>query len=77
MTDCPKANQGKKSHKDVEAVLMNHFNIITATKAKFFPGDKLQADIFLSGITPSTTLRLGTGTSTSRQPTLWGPPTRS
>jgi hypothetical protein len=26
---------------------------------------------------PSTALRLGTVTSTSRQPTLWGPPTRS
>ncbi len=54
VTDCPKANQGKKSHKDVEAVLINHFNIhthITATKAKFFPGDKLQTDIFLSGVT--------------------------
>jgi hypothetical protein len=38
VTDCPKANQGKKSHKDVEAVLINHFNInthITATNAKF------------------------------------------
>ena len=33
---------------------MNHINIhthITATKAKFFPGGKLQADIFLSGVT--------------------------
>ncbi len=54
VTDCPKAKQGNKSHKDVEAVLINHFNIhthITATKAKLFPGDKLQADILLSGVT--------------------------
>ena len=54
VTNCPKANQGKKSHNDVEAVLMNHINNhthMTATKAKFFPGDKLQADIFITGVT--------------------------
>jgi hypothetical protein len=43
VTDCLKANQGKKSHKDVEAAIINHFNIhtyITATKPKPFPGGK-------------------------------------
>jgi hypothetical protein len=54
VTDCLKANQGKKSHKDVEAVIISHFNNhtnITATKAKPFPGGKLQADILFSGVT--------------------------
>jgi hypothetical protein len=54
VTNCPKANQGKKSHHDVEAVLMYHINNhthMTATKAKFFQGDKLQADIFITGVT--------------------------
>jgi hypothetical protein len=53
VTDCLKANQGKKSHKDVETTIIHHFNTytsITATKAKPFPGGK-QADILLSGIT--------------------------
>ena len=39
VTDCRRANQGKKSHKDVETTLMHHFNTytsITATKAKPF-----------------------------------------
>ncbi len=52
VTDCLKANQGKKSHKD-EATIIHHFNTytnITATKAKPFPDGK-QADILLSGIT--------------------------
>ena len=52
-TDCRKANQGKKSHKDVEWTIIHYFNTytsITATKAKPFPGGK-QADILLSGIT--------------------------
>ena len=54
VTNCPKANQGKKSHHDVEAALMYHINNhthMTATKAKFFQGDKLQADIFITGVT--------------------------
>ena len=53
VTDCRKANQGKKSHKDVEWTLMHHFNTytsITATKAKPF-SNGTQADILLSGIT--------------------------
>ncbi len=53
VTDCLKANQGKKSHKGVEATIIHHFNTytsITATKAKPFPDGKL-ADILLSGIT--------------------------
>jgi hypothetical protein len=53
VTDCLKANQGKKSHKDVEATIIHHFNTytsITATKAKPFSDGK-QADILLSGIT--------------------------
>jgi hypothetical protein len=50
-TDCLKANQGKKSHKDVEATIIYHFDTnITATKAKPFPDGK-QADILLSSIT--------------------------
>jgi hypothetical protein len=39
VTDCRKANQGNKSHKDVEAVIISHLNThtsITASKAKPF-----------------------------------------
>ncbi len=46
VTDCLKANQGNKSHKDVEATTIHHFNTYTsimATKAKLSPDDK-QAD---------------------------------
>ncbi len=53
VTDCLKANQGKKSHKDVEATIKHHLNTytsITATQAKPFSDGK-QADILLSGIT--------------------------
>ena len=54
MTDCLKANQGKQSHKDVEATIIHHFNTymsITATNAKPFPdADGTQAEILLSGI---------------------------
>ncbi len=53
VTDCLKANQGKKSHKDVEATIIHHFNTytnITATKPKPF-SDSKQADILLSGVT--------------------------
>jgi hypothetical protein len=53
VTDCRKANQGKKSHKDVEATIIHHFKNytnITATKPKPFPDGK-QADILLSGVT--------------------------
>ncbi len=53
VTDCLKANQGNKSHKDVEAMIVHHFNTytnITATKPKPFPDGK-QADILLSGVT--------------------------
>jgi hypothetical protein len=53
VTDCLKANQGKKSHKDVEATIIHHlitYTNITATRAKPFPDSK-QADILLSGIT--------------------------
>ncbi len=53
VADCLKANQGKKSHKDIEATIIHHFNTyttISATKAKPFPDGK-QADILLSGIT--------------------------
>ena len=49
--DCLKGNQGKKSHKDVEATRIHHFNTntgITVTKAKPFPEGK-QADILLYG----------------------------
>ncbi len=52
VTDCRKANQGKKSHKDVEATITHHLNTytsITATKAKPF-SNGTQADILLSGI---------------------------
>jgi hypothetical protein len=68
VTDCLKTNQGKKSHKDVEATIIHHFNTytnITATKPKPF-SDKKQADILLSGVT--TTLRPATGTSRARSP---------
>jgi hypothetical protein len=80
VTDCPKANQGKKSHNDVEAVLMNHINNhthMTATKAKFFPGDKLQADIFITGVTTidNPAARNWYLDVTSTNP--MGPPTRS
>ena len=55
VTDCLKAKQGKKPHKDVEAVIIIHINNhtnMTATKAKPFPPDgKLQADILISGVT--------------------------
>ncbi len=54
VTDCLKANQGARSHKDVEWKIIHNFNTytsITATMAKLFPGGKLQADILLSGIT--------------------------
>ena len=53
VTDCRKANQGNKSHKDVEATIIHHFNAytsITAGKDKPLTNDK-QADILLSGIT--------------------------
>jgi hypothetical protein len=53
VTDCLKASRARKSHKDVEATIIHHFNTytnITATKAKPFPDGK-QADILLSGIT--------------------------
>jgi hypothetical protein len=54
VTDCLKANQGNKSHKDVEAVIIGHINNhtnMTATKAMLFPGGKLQAHILISGVT--------------------------
>ena len=52
VTDCLKANQGKKSHKDVETLIhhLNTYTSITATKAKPF-SNGTQADILLSGIT--------------------------
>ena len=53
VTDCRKANQGNKSHKDVEATIIHHSNTytrITATKAKPFQDGK-HADILLSNIT--------------------------
>jgi hypothetical protein len=37
VTDCRKANQGNKSHTDVEATIIRHFNTytsVTASKAK-------------------------------------------
>jgi hypothetical protein len=52
VTDCKRANQGKKSHKDVEMVIMQWFNAhtsITASKAKPFVNGK-QADIHLAGV---------------------------
>jgi hypothetical protein len=54
VTNCQRANQGKKSHKDVESILIHYFNTythITATKAKPFANSNMQADIVLSGIT--------------------------
>jgi hypothetical protein len=54
VTDCRKANHGKKSHKDVESILIHYFNTythITATKAKPFANSNMVADILLSGIT--------------------------
>jgi hypothetical protein len=54
VTNCLKANQGKKAHKDVESILIHYFNTythITATKAKPFANTNMQADILLSGIT--------------------------
>ena len=30
VTDCRKANQGKKLHKDVEATIIHHFNTYRA-----------------------------------------------
>jgi hypothetical protein len=51
--DCRMANQGNKSHEDVEATVIHRFNTytsITATKAKPFP-DGMRADILVSGIT--------------------------
>ncbi len=53
VTNCLKANQGKKSHKDVEATIIHHFNTYTnimINKTKPFP-DGRQADILLSCIT--------------------------
>jgi hypothetical protein len=52
VTDCKKANQGKKSHKDVESVIMHWFNAhtsITATKAKPFANGK-QAVVHFTGV---------------------------
>jgi hypothetical protein len=43
VTEILKANQGKKSHKDVEATIINHSNTytsITATKATPFSDGK-------------------------------------
>ncbi len=51
VTNCLKAKQGKKSHKDVESILIHYFNTythITATKAKPFANTNMQADILLS-----------------------------
>ncbi len=45
---CHKANQSKKSHREVESILIHYFNTythITATKAKPFPNSNNQADI--------------------------------
>ena len=53
VTDCRKAKQGKRSHKDVEVTIMHRFNTytgITATKVEPLTDDT-QADILLSGIT--------------------------
>jgi hypothetical protein len=73
------ANQGNKSHKDVEATIIHHLNTytnITATKPKPFPDGK-QADILLSGVTTIDNPAARNWHLTSRQPTLWGSPTRS
>jgi hypothetical protein len=40
VTDCRRANQGNKAHKDVESMLIHYFNTythITATNAKTLP----------------------------------------
>ena len=54
VTDCRKASQGNKSHKDVEATIIHHLNTtytsITATEAAPL-SNGTQADILLSGIT--------------------------
>jgi hypothetical protein len=53
VTDCRTANQDKKSHKDVEATIIHHFNTytsITASKAAPF-SNGTRADILLLGIT--------------------------
>jgi hypothetical protein len=57
VTDCLKANQGKKSHKDVEATIIHHFNTytsITATKAKPFSDGKQTSSFRAS---PPSTIR--------------------
>ena len=76
VTDCRKANQGNKSHKDVEVTDDDTHTSITATKAKPFTDDT-QADILLSGITtidnPAARNLYLDVTST----TPWGSPTRS
>ena len=48
-----KANQGKKSHKDVKATIIHHLNTYTSiTASKAAPlSSGTQADILLSGIT--------------------------
>ncbi len=54
VTDCRKANQGSKSHKDVESILIHYLNTythITATKAKPLLNSNMQADILVSNIT--------------------------
>ena len=54
VTNCQRANQGKKAHKDIEFILTHYFNTythITAIKAKPFANTNMQADILLSGIT--------------------------
>ncbi len=79
-TDCLKANQGKKSHKDVEATIIHHFNTytsITATEAKPFSDGKRKQTSSFRASPPSTIRRPATGTSMSRLPILWGSPTRS
>ncbi len=51
MTDSLKANQGNKSHMDVEATIIYHFNTYTSiTEANPFPYSK-RAEILFSGIT--------------------------
>ncbi len=53
VTDCRKASQGNKSHKDVETTIISHLNntytSITATDAAPL-SNGTQADILLSGI---------------------------
>jgi hypothetical protein len=81
VTDCRKANQGNKSHKDVEATIIHHFNTytsITATKAKPFTNRTTSKQTSSARASPpSTTRRPGTCISTSRLRTPWGSPTRS